>query len=439
MNGETLQVQELVGQNTVTFAYDRSEQGSAETVNQPSVGLISFSPVKGSNQIFQTFSLRGNLIVNPRLLLNVGDYAINLHSHYSLDKGATWNDAIHSYNEPRAALTWHPDPDTSYRFSTGGSVAPPFIGLVSSGGTQWSAIIGGVPAAGWLQNANNGHINAETAWSYDLGLDRALDRSTSISLDLYWAQLQNLFLTQSSSIVPATFGPAPGMCPNLPCIVSETANLGHARYQGVEVAVEHAPVFGLGWAVQGSMQRAYTYDLPPFFYCAGSIDPNTGVTIPPGPGCVYNTNLAIIPNVNFGGQPTALAGSPNGIPSGRVPYSNGYGELNWTGHYGQYYNLGLTYFGPNNPLNVPPFVVVSGTARWSITNHGTSLQLSADNLTNAYANPYNGFFNGIPLPLVKGATQVNPLTGATEPAPLAATPQGNYGPASIRLILLQNF
>ena len=101
------------------------------------------------------------------------------------------------------------------------------------------------------------------------------------------------------------------MCPNLPCEVSKTENLGHARYEGVELAVNHSPVFGLGWKVQGSMQRAYTYDLPPFFYCAGStsIDPNTGqpVTIPPGPGCLKNTNLAVIPNVNFGGQPTACS------------------------------------------------------------------------------------------------------------------------------------
>jgi outer membrane receptor protein involved in Fe transport len=88
---------------------------------------------------------------------------------------------------------------------------------------------------------------------------------------------------------------------------------------------------------------------------------------------------------------------------------------------------------------VPAFAVVSANARWSITNHGTKLQLSADNLTNAYANPYAGFFNGIPLPLVKGAQQINPLTGAYQPAPFAATPQGNYGPASIRIMLLQDF
>jgi hypothetical protein len=218
------------------------------------------------------------------------------------------------------------------------------------------------------------------------------------------------------------------MCPNLPCVVSKTANLGQARYEGVELALEHTPIFGLGWKLQGSMQRAYTYNLPPSFYC-----------LVPGPNCVPDTNLAVIPNVNFGGQPTALAGAPNGIGSARVPYTNGYGELNWTGHYDQYYNLGLTYIGPNNAYNVPPFAVVSANARFKINDRGTSLQLSGDNLTNAYANSFAGFFNGIPLPLVNGAQQINPLTGTYQPAPFAVTPQGNYGPASLRVILIQDF
>lgn len=435
MNGETVEVQELVGgQNTVTLAYDRSEQASAETANEPSVGIIVFSPVKGSKQTFQTFSLRGNVTLNPKAVLNLGGYAVNYLSHYSIDGGKTFNDSSHSYFLPRAALEWRPDNNTAVRFSTGGSIAPPYISLISSGGPTWSQIIGGVPAAGWLQDANSGDINAETAWSYDLGLDRRVERSTSVSLDLYFTQLHNMFLTQTASVT----GAAAVGCPNQPCEVQKTENLGQARYEGVELAVNHAPVFGLGWKLQGSLQKAFTYNLPPFFYCAGSTDPTTGVTTPPGPGCLFNTNLAVIPEVNFGGQPTALAGSPNGIGSARVPYTSGYGELNWTGHYGQYYNVGLTYYGNNNSFNVPFFAVVSANARWSIGNHGTSLQLSGDNLTNAYANKFAGFFNGNPLPLVNGAVQTNPLTGTFDPVSFAATPGGNYGPASIRFILVQD-
>jgi hypothetical protein len=439
MSGETLEVQEYLGQNTVTFAYDRSEQTSALTESEPSVGIIINSPVQGSKQTFQTFSLRSNIALNPKLMLNLGNYAVTYLSHYSLDEGKTFIDSTHAYDMPRAALTWHPNNDTALRFSTGGSLAPPFISLVSSGGTQFSQIIGGVPQAGWILNANNGAINAETAWSYDLGMDQRVERSTSVSLDLYFTQLHNLFLTETSSVTLAEAAALGQGCANLPCEVSKTANLGQARYEGIELALNHTPQFGLGWKAQGSLQRAFTYNLPPFFYCAGSFDPATNKPIPPGPGCVNNTNLAVIPEVNFGGQPTALAGSPNGIGSARVPYALGYGELNWTGHYGQYYNLGLTYFGNNNSFNQPPFVVVSANARWSINNRGTSLQLSADNITNAYANSFVGFFNGIPLPLVKGAMQTSPVTGGLVPANLALTPGGNYGPGNLRVILVQDF
>ncbi len=426
MSGETLQLQEQLGQNTFTLAYDRSQQESSSTADEPSVGIIVFSPVQGSSQTFQTLSLRGDIPLTPKVLLNISDYQLNYLSHYSIDGGVTWNDSTHAYNEPRAALTWQPNNNTSYRLSTGGSIAPPYISLVSSGGPTWSQIIGGVPAAGWEQNANNGDVNAETAWGYDLGMDHRIGRATSVSVDLYYTQLHNLFLTSTSQLSPAA-GVAAG-CPNQPCIVSETGNLGQARYEGVEFALNHVPVFGFGYRLQGSLQRAYTYNLPPEFYCST-----------PGAGCVFNTNLAVVPNVNFGGQPTAISGAPNGIAGARVPYASGYAELNWHGHYGQYYNVGATYFGNNNAYNEPPFFVFSGTMRIKLNDRGTHVQLSADNLFGAYANPYAGFFNGIPLPLVNGATQTNPLTGVTSPVPFAATAAGNYGPTTFRIILTQDF
>ncbi len=434
MSGESLQLQEQLGENSFTVAYDRSEQGSSSTADEPSVGIIVFSPVAGSKQTFQTISLRGNIAVTPKLQLNLGDYQLFYLSHYSIDGGKTFNDASHSYNEPRAALSWRPENDTIYRLSAGGSVAPPYISLVSSGGPTWSQIIGGVPAAGWTQNANNGNISAETAWGYDLGMDHRIARSTSVSLDFYYTQLHNLFLTETSTVT----GAAAAGCPNAPCEVSETANLGQARYEGIEFAVNHVPQYGFGWGLQGSLQRAFTYNLPPYFYCAGSTDPKTGKTTPPGPGCVNNTNLAVLPEANFGGQPTALSGAPNGAAGARVPYAGGYAQVDWLGHFGQYYNLGVTYFGNNNAYNEPPFAVLSANVRFNLNDRGTKMQLSLDNLTSAYANPYAGFFNGRPLGLTKNSTQTSLTTGEPVPVSLAATAAGNYGPASFRFFITQD-
>ena len=66
------------------------------------------------------------------------------------------------------------------------------------------------------------------------------------------------------------------------------------------------------------------------------------------------------------------------------------------------------------------------------------MQLSFDNLTGAYGNPYAGFFNGIPLPLVKNSTQTSLTTGKPVPISLAATAAGNYGPASFRFFVTQD-
>lgn len=425
MKGETLEVQEFLGNNTVTLAYDRSEQASSALTDEPSVGLTSRSPAMGSNQTFTTFSLRDTVTIKPKLLLDLGDYAINYKSHYSPDGGLTWGDSSHSYNEPRAALTWHPNADSAYRLAAGGSIAPPYIGLMSGDAlpSSWSYVIGGVPSLGFILNTNNGQINPETAFGYDLGFDHRIARATSVSADLYFTQVHNLFLpeTELLTTAQATAYGCPGAGTS-PCYITQQANLGQARYEGIELAVDHAPQFGFGWKVQGSLQRAYTYNLPQYFYCAN-----------PGPGCTNDINLAVIPNVNFGGQPTALLLGASGIGGGRVPYAGGYGELNWTGRHGQYYGLGATYFGNNNAFNEPPFFVLSGSARVKLGDHGTRLQLSADNIAGAYANPYPGFFNGIPLPLVNGAQ------GPSGPIYFAPTPAGNYGPTAFRFIILQNF
>lgn len=423
MSGETLELQEQVAENTFTLSYDRSQQGSSETAYEPSVGISTVSPAAGSSQTFQTFALRGNVVLEPKLLLNFGDYAINYLSHYSLDGGATFNDSSHTYNEPRAALSWHPERDTIFRLSTGGSVAPPYMALISSSGPTWSQIIGGVAAAGYVENANDGNIAAETAWSYDLGVDHRIAPTTAFSLDLYLTQLHNLFLTSNTTVS----GAAATGCPGQPCVLSATENLGQGRYEGLEFTLNHAPLFGLGWRLQGALARAFTYNLPPDFYCYVK-----------GPGCTEDTNLAVLPEVNFGGDPVGIAGAPNGIAGARVPYLSGYAEVNWNGHFGQYYNLGLTFFGNNNSFDLPPFAVLSANVRFKLNNHGTKLQLSADNITGVNDNPYAGFFNGIPLPLVKGAVQTNPFTGTSAPVGFAATPAGNYGPQSYRIILTQD-
>jgi outer membrane receptor for ferrienterochelin and colicin len=296
------------------------------------------------------------------------------------------------------------------RFSAGGSIAPPYVSLLSSpGGNPIPDAVGG--ATKYFLSQNNGQISPETAFSYDLGIDKRLPSSISVSADVYLTNLHNLFL--NSQFQNGTYTPK---APNAdagntePLFITQTKNLGQARYEGIEVAVQRTPVVGFGFRAQGSLARAFTYNLPAGFY-----DTQTGK---------YTTNLGIIPNVNFFGS----NGFFSGVGGGRVPYSSGYAEVSYRTRAATYYNLGMTYYGPNNAFNYPAFEVFSASARFQLAK-GTTLTISGDNLFGAYNAPFSAYMGGVPVPLANGA-----YGGATR-GYFGITRGTNYGPSVVRVAL----
>jgi hypothetical protein len=383
----------------VELSVDQSNHDSTSWEDVATVGPGFYTLPPGASQQFTTESLRGHFFVAPKVFAGLSDYAIQYASHFTDDGGTTWQDATRAYNAPRFALTWQPNNDVSWRLAAGSSIAPPQLSQLSSQGTQPLPNINGAPTF-YTQNLNNGDIAPETAWGYDLGVDKRITRSTAVSIDLYDETLRNEFLSSTSLI---------GSYEGLPLYGTETANLGHARYDGVEFGLLHTPVWGWGWKLQGSLERAYAYDLPQYFYCSV-----------PGPGCTPNTNLGIQPNVNF---PASGLGY-NTLNGTAVPYSMGYGEINYRTPYGTYYLLGSTYYGSNNAFSRPAFFIFSASIREPI-HEGTTLQFSVDNIFDTYGQDWTEYFGGIPTPLVGG------MQGLTV--------GGNYGPTTFRLILNQQF
>jgi outer membrane receptor protein involved in Fe transport len=233
----------------------------------------------------------------------------------------------------------------------------------------------------------------------------------------------------------------PGSSTGYPLYGSITENLGRARYEGVEFTLQNAPALGWGFKAQGSLQRAYTYALPPGFYCINV----------PASQCTplhYSTNLGIIPGMNF--QAGGLGW--NSINGAAVPYSMGYAEVNYRSKSGAYLGLGTTYFGSNNAYSLPAFFVFNAAIREPI-RPGTTLQLSIDNLFDAYGSAWPFAFGGIAAPLEpqcigKYGTKDQGLTGAAcaslaSPADRIIIPQvgatvaGNYGPPTLRLQLIE--
>ncbi len=408
LRGYSVELDAPVADNFFTVAFDQSHHDSLSDLYDPIGGVIGYQIAPGSGQVFTTLLVRGQFALNSRVSMTLSNYAIDYASHFSGNGGVTFSDATRAFDAPRLALAWRPNADVSWRFAAGSSIAPPYITLISAPAQVPQP--NSDPATAFTLNTNNGNLKPETAFGYDLGIDKRIGRVTSLSADVYLTNLHNMFLPETYQ--QGTYASVASNGAAEPLYITQTQNLGVARYEGVEVAIQRAPIAGFGYKLQGDLQRGYPYDLAPGFY-------NTAA----GP---YTTNLAVIPGANF--QPSGLGYNGLGNPlSARVPYSTGYGELNFRTLRGVYANLGVTYFGPNNSYNRPAFGVVSGALRIPLTP-AMSLQLTADNLTGAYSNPYFGYFDGIPVPLVNGAHHAaGPAFGVTD--------GGNYGPTTARLSL----
>ena len=449
--GETLEfIRPFSNGSNLTFSFDRHSQSGYE------YGVFSGAPPyyplpPGASQLFDTESLRFDSFVAPKVQMNLATYAIQYQSHFTDNGGglspgegpASWHDATSGYVAPRIAFVWHPNDDTSYRLAMGSSIAPPYLSLLSSPGSLPIENVPGQPAEGYTENLNTGSIAPETAFGYDIGFDKRIHRSMYVSVDAYLTTLHNMYLP-STYLINQNYVP-PGGCPvvgDCPLFASATENLGRARYEGIEAEVGNAPSVGFGYKLQGTLMRAYAYDLPPGFYC----------TNVPANKCTpfnYNTNLGIIPNINF--QQSGLSFSA--INGAAVPYSMGYGEVNYRMRTGTFFHIGATYFGSNNSYSEPAFAVMN----MGITQpfgKNFDLQLTGNNLNGAYDSRWASYTGGIPAVLAptclgKYGTPAQDLHGlpCTSAVNSGAVPRkdvvvisqqgltsaGNYGPATFQL------
>jgi hypothetical protein len=412
--------------SALTLSFDRSFHTAYEFEYEP---VLSATPLyllaPGAGQAFTTESVKFQFFAAKNVDVSLADYFIQYSSHFTDNGGgvghvtgpAQWQDSSRTYNAPRLAFTWQPSDDTSMRFALGASIAPPYLTLLSSPGAIPLPNITGAPTF-YTLDVNNGNVLPETSFGYDLGIDHRFHSSFFVSGDVYLTNLSNMFL-------PSTF--QNGTYLGLPLYESQTKNLAHARYEGIEFAVGDAPAKGLGFRIQGNLMRAYAYDLPPGFYCAGV---SASMCTPAN----YNTNLGVIPGINFEASGAGYNTVDVAAGNAAVPYSMGYGELNYRTGWGTYYNLGATYFGNNNAYSRPAFFVLSAGIREPI-RPGTSIELTADNLTNVYGNAWSNYFGGIPAPLAAPAADGLGL----KIAGIGPTDGANYGPTSLRIQIIQDF
>lgn len=323
-----------------------------------------------------------------------------------------------SHYDPRLALEFRPDPSTAVRFSAGSAIAPPYLAELTTVPGAISCSSFGCPAGSFAtEQLQSGNLKPETAFGYDLGADhRFRDGVTFLTGDFYFENLFNHFITNlypsgttCPAIDPNTNSPTPANCASnaLPLFFKQNINVSNARFEGIELALRRVPAQGLGYTIQGALQRGYAYNLPGCFY---------GVTTTGA--CAFKTNLAVIPGQNFtgGGINGNVSGvSVNGFSNQNLPYAQGFGDLNWRTLSGWYGSVNMTYYGNNNSLNQHAFTVLAATLRAPLGNN-LSFQVSGDNLTNQYTGIWPVFGGGLFTPLATGqfaATQANLLPSRT--------------------------
>ncbi len=301
-----------------------------------------------------------------------------------------------------------------------------------------------------LQSAG---IKPETAFGYDLGADyRFNDGVTFASGDVYLTDLFNHFITNLSNsgttcpaIDPNTGVSTPSGCVGNPLFLKQNINVANSRFEGIELALRRVPASGIGYTLQGALQRGYAYNLPQCFY-GSSKNATTGAIT-----CNFTTNLAVIDGQNFTGggingsfllpgsaSTSAFTAGVGGFSNQNLPYAQGYGEVNYRTTNGWYGNVNWTYYGHNNSLNQPAFGILGATVRAPLGN-GVSLQISGDNLTNQFANVWPVFGGGVPIPLAGGPYTIK-SNGQTITVPAQAATQANVlPPSTIRFIFTKAF
>ena len=411
----------LGNSNVLTFAIDQTNsQSTAYSISSfTSVGLPT-----GSSQRFTTALLRGRFDLSPKLSSTLSLYENTYRSTYPVTcpfaygfsncaidgSNVTFNTTTNTHFDQRLGFEYRPKQDLALRASLGSSIAPPYLGLLSQI-TPPGATYNTSTGLATLTH-NNGGLRPETAFGFDIGADyRLKDHVTSLSGDVYQTNLFNHYFGQTilspytcgSGPIPCSVGGGGAIPANTPIYYTENTNLSNARFQGVELEIRRTPAVGLGYSLSAGLQRAYVYNLPQDFYCSQ-----------PGPNCTPNQNLNIIANQNFNGGSIGY-GSTIGSMNTRVPYAQGNLEISYRTKNGAYAAFGDTYYGNNNSLNEPPFGLAYATVRYPLSKI-LSVQISGDNIFNAYSGLFPVYGGGVPVQLsngAQGATVGNVLGPAT--------------------------
>ncbi|HEY1728728.1 MAG TPA: TonB-dependent receptor [Candidatus Baltobacteraceae bacterium] len=387
LGGLTLQADLPIGSSLYTLAVDKTQYAPLFQFAEGQASLPDFvypNQYAGNFQVIESALARASFALAPKVQAVASLYLNRYDAHVSTDGNVTFADHWSSYDAPRLGITWRPQSDLSARFSAGASIAPPV--LTTMVGTSTSPSANSVTSPTYYeQYLTNANLRPETAFGYDGGLDYRLRNAGIVtSFDIYTTNIINQFFT-ATTLTGADNG--------LPLYTAENENLGHARYEGVELSLAHNPQRGFFWSASAALMRAAPYDLPPGFYNQ--------------PGMPLSTNLGIISGHNW----TGVQGDALNVS---IPYSVGNAGIGWRDTRSDFLRFDANYYGNNNQYYQPAFVEIDASAGIPLAPR-TQLIVSVTNLTNIHSFPYtiqaNGYNGGVTPILANGQLDLPSFDG----------------------------
>jgi outer membrane receptor protein involved in Fe transport len=97
----------------------------------------------------------------------------------------------YSHNDPQFGLTWHPESDTTFRFSAGSAITVPYAALVSGQISANSLFNGG------QVGFPNAALQPETTFAYNLGADHRFSDGSVLAVDAFDNTIHNVFATRN--------------------------------------------------------------------------------------------------------------------------------------------------------------------------------------------------------------------------------------------------
>ncbi len=333
--------------------------------------------------------LRAAAVLHPGKAtdLQAAAAALWFRERYSGDGGNTFRVSTVAVPVVHAGAAFHIRPALTARLAVGTGAGAPPAAVLNSPTLNLVQTPVGLPVRR-VSQSTAWPIGVETAFGYDAGVEYRLHGdTTTLSADAYRTLTHGAYLDASSAF---------------PAWSYQWMNAPPMTHEGFEFALQQFKRVGLGFIAQVSLLRTYVNAAP---FSAGGTE-----------------NLAVVPNTNVTGGSPFVPGA-NDIAALRAPYAQGYAEISYKWPRGSRASLGALYLGANNPYARAAFAQFNANLELSLGSF-SKLQISVQNLTNAY---------DAPLPLAYAGEAVPLITGAA--APLNA---GVVGPRTIRFMFRQS-